>query len=69
MDDGGLVEGVVDLAFLEDTPEFAGWTVVDFKTDREFATSSDRYTAQVTAYSAAIQAATGLPSRAILLII
>ena len=48
LDDGGLVEGVVDLAFLEDTPEFAGWTVVDFKTDREFATSSDRYTAQVT---------------------
>ena len=69
LDDGGLVEGVVDLAFLEDTPEIAGWTVVDFKTDREFATSSDRYTAQVTAYSAAIQAATGLPSRGILLII
>ena len=69
LDDGGLVEGVVDLAFLEDTPEIAGWTVVDFKTDREFATSSDRYTAQVTAYSAAIQVATGLPSRGILLII
>ena len=69
LDDGGLVEGVVDLAFLEDTPEIAGWTVVDFKTDREFATSSDRYTAQVSAYSAAIQAATGLPSRAILLVV
>jgi ATP-dependent helicase/nuclease subunit A len=69
LDDGGLVEGVVDLAFLEDRAEFAGWTVVDFKTDREFATASDRYTAQVTAYSAAIQAATGLPSRGILLII
>jgi ATP-dependent helicase/nuclease subunit A len=69
LDDGGLVEGVVDLAFLEDTPDIAGWTVVDFKTDREFATSSDRYTAQVIAYSAAIQAATGLPSRGILLII
>jgi ATP-dependent exoDNAse (exonuclease V) beta subunit len=41
-----LVEGVVDLVFLEDRPEIAGWTVVDFKTDREFATSSDRYTAQ-----------------------
>ena len=69
LDDGSLVEGVADLAFLEDAPEFAGWTVVDFKTDREFAASSDRYTAQVTAYSAAIQAATGLPSRGILLII
>ena len=64
-----MVEGVIDLAFLEDTPEIAGWTVVDFKTDREFATSSDRYTAQAIAYSAAIQAATGLPSRGILLII
>ena len=61
--DGGLVEGVVDLAFLEDRAAFSGWTVVDFKTDREFATSSDHYTAQVTAYSAAIEAATGLPSR------
>jgi ATP-dependent helicase/nuclease subunit A len=69
LDDGGLVEGVVDLAFLENKPDFAGWTVVDFKTDHEFATSSDRYTAQVTAYSAAIQAATGLPSRGILLIV
>ena len=69
LDDGSLVEGVVDLAFREDTPEFAGWTVVDFKTDREFATSSDRYKAQVIAYSAAIQAATGLPSRGILLVV
>jgi ATP-dependent helicase/nuclease subunit A len=69
LDEGGLVEGVVDLAFLEGPPEIAGWTVVDFKTDREFATSSDRYTAQVSVYSAAIQAATGLPSRGILLII
>jgi ATP-dependent helicase/nuclease subunit A len=67
--DGSLVEGAVDLAFRDDTPEIARWTVVDFKTDREFATSSDRYKAQVTAYSAAIQAATGLPSRGILLII
>ena len=69
LNDGSLVEGVIDLAFLEDTPEIAGWIVVDFKTDREFATSSDRYKAQVIAYSAAIQAATGLPSRGILLII
>ena len=34
-DDGSLVEGTVDLAFYEDTSDFAGWTVVDFKTDRE----------------------------------
>jgi ATP-dependent exoDNAse (exonuclease V) beta subunit len=69
LDDGSLVEGVVDLAFREDTPEFIGWTVLDFKTDREFATSSDCYTAQVSFYSEAIRAATGLPSRGILLVV
>ena len=51
LDDGGLVEGVVDLAFREDTPDFDGWTVLDFKTDREFARSSEIYTAQVSLYS------------------
>jgi ATP-dependent helicase/nuclease subunit A len=69
LDDGSLVEGVVDLTFREDTPDFIGWTVLDFKTDREFATSSDRYTAQVSVYSKAIRAATGLPSRGILLVV
>jgi ATP-dependent exoDNAse (exonuclease V) beta subunit len=56
---------VVDLAFREDTPDF----MLDFKTDREFATSSDRYTAQVSAYSKAIQAATDLLSRGIVLVV
>jgi ATP-dependent helicase/nuclease subunit A len=69
LDDGSLVEGVVDLAFREDSDEFSGWTVVDFKTDREFVAASERYSAQVSVYSAAIQAATGVPSRGILLII
>ena len=69
LDDGSLVEGVVDLAFREDTDEFSGWTVVDFKTDREFVAASDRYSAQVSVYSAAIQAATGLLSRGILLVV
>jgi ATP-dependent helicase/nuclease subunit A len=69
LDDGDLIEGVVDLAFKEATPSFTGWTVLDFKTDREFATLSDRYTAQVSAYSEAIGAATGLPSRGILMVV
>ena len=34
-DDGTLIEGAVDLAFYEDTSDFAGWTVVDFKTNRD----------------------------------
>jgi hypothetical protein len=41
---------VVDLAFRDDTPDFAGWTVVDFKTELEFEEPSDRYIAQIRAY-------------------
>ena len=69
LDDGNVVEGVVDLAFREHTPDFTGWTVLDFKTDRELATLSDRYTVQVSVYSQAIRAATGLLSRGIVLVI
>ena len=60
LEDGSLIEGVVDLAFRDDTPDFSGWTVVDFKTDREFAMASDRYKAQVATYAGAIQTATGM---------
>ena len=42
-DDGTLAEGVVDLAFLEEGPDFAGWTVVDFKTDLEFESGRAEY--------------------------
>ena len=69
LDDGGLVEGVVDLVFWEDTSELTGWTVVDFKTDREITGASDQYAAQVSAYVAAIGVATGLTSRGILLVV
>jgi ATP-dependent exoDNAse (exonuclease V) beta subunit len=69
LDDGNLVEGVVDLAFRDDTPDFVGWTVVDFKTDREFAVSSARYIAQVRVYSEAVAAATGSPTRGIVLVL
>jgi ATP-dependent helicase/nuclease subunit A len=68
-EDGDWVEGVLDLAFQEDTPDFTGWTVVDFKTDREFAAASDNYSAQVAVYSEAVRAATGLNSRGILLVV
>jgi ATP-dependent helicase/nuclease subunit A len=68
LDDGSLVEGVVDLAFREDTPDFAGWTVVDFKTDREFAVSSARYLAQVRVYSEAVRVATDAAVRGIVLV-
>jgi ATP-dependent helicase/nuclease subunit A len=69
LDDGSLVEGVIDLALREETPEFAGWTVVDFKTDREFEETPDRYIAQVRVYSKAVGAATGAPARGVLLVV
>jgi len=61
--DGTLVEGVVDLAFLQ-----AGtWTVVDFKTDAEIEPHLPIYTRQVALYAAAIGGATRLATRAILM--
>jgi hypothetical protein len=61
-----LAEGVLDLAFREETPDFDGWTVVDFKTDRGFSSASGHYLAQV---GLAVKAATGLPTRGIILVV
>ena len=69
IDDGSLVGGVVDLAFREETLDFVGWTVVDFKTDREFDGSPDRYLGQVRLYSLAVCEATKLPARGVLLVV
>lgn len=57
-EDGSILEGVVDLAFLEES----GWTVVDFKTDVELGAREDAYVRQVEAYARAIAAATGAPA-------
>jgi hypothetical protein len=45
-----------------DTSDFVGWTVVDFKTDREVEAMSV-YIAQVKVYSEAVSAATSSPAR------
>ena len=64
LDDGTLVEGVVDLAFEED----GEWIVVDYKTDREIATAGeDRYRRQVALYASAIARATGARTTGVLL--
>ena len=63
IEDGSLVEGVLDLAFREED----GWTVVDFKTDVELASRKAAYEAQVALYARAVTAATGEPARAVLL--
>jgi len=64
LEDGTLVEGVVDLAFEED----GEWTVVDYKTDREIATAGEeQYRRQVALYASAIARATGSRTTGVLL--
>jgi ATP-dependent exoDNAse (exonuclease V) beta subunit len=63
LEDGTLVEGVVDLAFEED----GAWTVVDYKTDREIAErGEEQYRRQVALYASAIARATGASTTAVL---
>jgi ATP-dependent exoDNAse (exonuclease V) beta subunit len=62
-DSGALIEGFVDLAYIDDK----GFVVIDFKTDRELEGAADRYQRQVRIYAAAIAAATGRPARAVLM--
>jgi ATP-dependent helicase/nuclease subunit A len=61
--DGRTLEGVVDLAFLEN----GEWTVVDFKTDAELSGSKARYERQVQWYVYALSKLTGLPAKGVLL--
>jgi ATP-dependent helicase/nuclease subunit A len=67
-ENGTLLEGVVDLAFREEAADFE-WTVVDFKTDREFELCRAEYTAQVALYAQAIEKATSSSVNGILLVI
>jgi ATP-dependent helicase/nuclease subunit A len=63
---GGMVEGIVDLAFEED----GRWIVVDYKTDREVASQGEAmYRRQVAAYGVGIENATGLPAEPFLLLL
>jgi ATP-dependent helicase/nuclease subunit A len=59
----------VDLAFYEDGSDFTGWTVVDFKTDRELEIGRTKYSAQVALYVEAIKRATHSAARGILLVL
>jgi ATP-dependent exoDNAse (exonuclease V) beta subunit len=63
LDDGSLVEGVVDAAF----DDADGWTVVDFKTDAELSGRLPEYRRQVDLYARAVAEATGRPCRGVLL--
>lgn len=63
LDDGALVEGVADLAFLEED----GWKIIDFKTDRQLGTELQHYRTQIGLYAKAISRATGRPAAAMLI--
>jgi ATP-dependent exoDNAse (exonuclease V) beta subunit len=59
LEDGTLVDGRIDFAWSDG----ASWTVIDYKTDRR----EKRNVAQVEVYALALQRATGLPVRGIVL--
>ena len=61
--DGSMLEGVLDLAFEEDS----GWTVVDFKTQAELTGPLARHRRQVAAYAEMVSRATGRPAAAVLM--
>jgi len=63
LDGDRLIEGVIDLAFLED----GRWTVVDFKTDADSAEVRAQYQRQLQWYAFAMTEMTGMPARAVLL--
>jgi ATP-dependent exoDNAse (exonuclease V) beta subunit len=65
LDDGTVLDGVVDLAFTEEAQ--GAWTVVDFKTDGASESNRGSYEEQVRLYARAIAEATGRPARAVLL--
>jgi ATP-dependent exoDNAse (exonuclease V) beta subunit len=67
LDDGTVIEGVIDLAFRELGPGGPEWTVVDFKTDVELTERQGKYETQILLYVKAIRAATGEPAKAVLL--
>jgi ATP-dependent exoDNAse (exonuclease V) beta subunit len=64
MANGMLIEGIVDLAF----EEADHWYVIDYKTDREFASEGEaHYRRQVGLYASAISLATGRPASGVLI--
>ena len=63
VDGGRLMEGVIDLAFVENN----AWVIVDFKTDADLSGHSDQYQRQLQWYASALNRLTGLPARAYLL--
>jgi ATP-dependent exoDNAse (exonuclease V) beta subunit len=66
-DDGGLVEGVLDLAFRTTEDARPVWVVVDYKTDAEVVARREEYENQIRMYAWAVGGATGEQVRGVLL--
>ena len=64
-----LVEGIADLAFLEQRDGVAQWIVIDFKTDFDLGRRLTEYRVQLALYMRAISQATALPAAGYLLLI
>ncbi len=60
---GQLIEGRIDLAFLDKT----GWVIVDFKTSADLTLNRRKYQTQLSWYVAAVEALTGQAARGVLL--
>ncbi len=65
LENGELLEGLVDLAFVEN----GGWVVVDFKTDADVAARRGAYERQLRWYAFALEKLTGMRASAHLLAI
>ncbi len=63
LDDGRLLEGVIDLAFVEND----AWIIVDFKTDADGSELRAQYQRQLQWYGYALARLTGMPARGWLL--
>lgn len=63
LDDGRLLEGVIDLAFVEN----GVWIIVDFKTDADASERRAQYERQLQWYGYALGRLTGMPARGVLL--
>lgn len=63
LDGGRILEGVLDLIFLEQ----GAWHIVDFKTDADLLARRDYYERQLRWYGLALSRLTGLPARGWLL--
>jgi ATP-dependent exoDNAse (exonuclease V) beta subunit len=61
--DNRILEGVIDLAFVED----GRWRVIDFKTDEDLQNNRGIYERQLRWYAHALSAMTGFPAEGTLL--